>query len=234
MRILILSNNLKKPVQIFLRLRKEEKIDIWILICNNTKYNKYIFYSYLTFQFIFKMSFIERWMSISLLRSHKIMICPLKLHSSEIFTWIKEMKFDLGLHNMNVIYKQKLIRLFRLGIINPHIGLLPQYRGRSVMEWSILHNSPIGITAFFIDVGIDTGKQLICWRDVDITRLCNIKKSKNYLFSLNTDVFEQSIDCILHNEFLGINEISKGKRYYKMSNLLTKAVEQIIKSKLNK
>ena len=43
------------------------------------------------------------------------------------------------------------------GAINPHYGLLPEYRGMNVAEWSVFHGDPVGVTVHYVDPGIDTG-----------------------------------------------------------------------------
>ena len=43
------------------------------------------------------------------------------------------------------------------GVLNAHPGLLPRYRGASCCEWAIYNNDPVGVTAHFMDAGIDTG-----------------------------------------------------------------------------
>src|SRR5215217_4446012 len=74
---------------------------------------------------------------------------------------LRKLKLDVGLHKAGVIYRDVTIRAFRLGILNHHIGILPAYRGRSVLEWSILQGDTVGITVFFIDTGIDTGSRIL-------------------------------------------------------------------------
>jgi hypothetical protein len=43
------------------------------------------------------------------------------------------------------------------GIVNVHPGLLPKYRGASCCEWAIYHDDPVGVTAHFMDAGLDSG-----------------------------------------------------------------------------
>jgi len=43
------------------------------------------------------------------------------------------------------------------GVLNVHLGLLPQIRGMSSPEWSLLSGVPVGITFHYMDAGIDTG-----------------------------------------------------------------------------
>ena len=77
-------------------------------------------------------------------------------HDRKSVDTLAKLKLDVGLHKAGVIYRDATINAFRFGILNHHIGLLPAYRGRSVLEWSILQGDPVGITVFFIDTGIDT------------------------------------------------------------------------------
>src|SRR4029078_809624 len=82
---------------------------------------------------------------------------------------VKKLSLDVGLHKAGVIYRDVTIDAFRLGILNHHIGILPAYRGRSVLEWSILQGDPVGVTVFFIDTGIDTGSRILLSEEVDIS-----------------------------------------------------------------
>ncbi len=43
------------------------------------------------------------------------------------------------------------------GVINCHPGILPKYRGCTVLEWSIFNGDPVGATAHFMTTGIDEG-----------------------------------------------------------------------------
>jgi hypothetical protein len=55
------------------------------------------------------------------------------------------------------ILRKPLLEIPRLGVLNLHLGLLPQIRGMSSPEWSLLTNVPVGVTLHFMDAGIDTG-----------------------------------------------------------------------------
>jgi methionyl-tRNA formyltransferase len=50
----------------------------------------------------------------------------------------------------------------RHGALNFHAGKLPHYRGRNVINWALINGeTEIGITAHFMDDGIDTGDILL-------------------------------------------------------------------------
>ena len=46
----------------------------------------------------------------------------------------------------------------RLGTINLHAALLPQYRGAAPINWAVINGEKrTGVTTFMIDKNIDTG-----------------------------------------------------------------------------
>ncbi len=50
----------------------------------------------------------------------------------------------------------------RLGAINLHPSLLPEYRGRAPVNWAIINGeTELGLTAHFIDDGVDSGDILV-------------------------------------------------------------------------
>ncbi|MEL6936868.1 MAG: methionyl-tRNA formyltransferase, partial [Cyanobacteria bacterium J06607_17] len=50
----------------------------------------------------------------------------------------------------------------RLGCINAHGSILPQYRGAAPIQWCLYHGEPeTGITTMQMDVGMDTGPMLL-------------------------------------------------------------------------
>ena len=142
---------------------------------------------------------------------------------------LKKLDLDVGLHKAGVIYREATIGAFRLGILNPHIGILPAYRGRCVMEWSLLRGDPVGITVFFIDSGIDTGERIVVSEKVDISAHRSVADAKEYLFSLDGVFFLKAL-TILHKDqsTLQLND-GPGRRYYVMSKLLTGVVDQLLK-----
>ena len=141
---------------------------------------------------------------------------------------LKRLEFDVGLHKSGVIYRDEIIGVFRLGMLNPHIGLLPKYRGRSVMEWSLLNGDPVGITVFFIDSGIDTGACIVVSEKVDISHCHSIAEAKQHLFDQDLPFFKKALAILREeNPTFGVNDGS-GRRYYVMSTLFQDVVEQLI------
>jgi methionyl-tRNA formyltransferase len=56
------------------------------------------------------------------------------------------------------VLPQAVLDVPRLGAVNVHGGLLPQYRGGHVMQWAIINGEPeTGATLHYMDANIDTG-----------------------------------------------------------------------------
>lgn len=146
---------------------------------------------------------------------------------------LKSLRCEVGLHAANVIYREPVISAFRLGILNAHIGILPQYRGRSVAEWSVLQGDPTGVTVFFIDSGIDTGDRIVL-REFISSRGCrSVPALKNMLFRCDARFYRKALEALMSAEFsFGRNDVSNGHRYYVMSRLFTKAADQILAATL--
>ena len=78
---------------------------------------------------------------------------------------IREAKLDAVLFTGGGLIRKNLLEASRLGVINCHAGLLPNYRGMDVVEWPILNSKKgikdIGLTLHIMDRGVDTGPILI-------------------------------------------------------------------------
>lgn len=56
----------------------------------------------------------------------------------------------------------EILAMPRLGCVNSHGSLLPQYRGAAPIQWGLFHgDSTAGITTMLMDKGMDTGNMLL-------------------------------------------------------------------------
>src|SRR5580765_4279045 len=162
-------------------------------------------------------------------RQGRLIILHHPLDDATSIERVRSLQCDVGLHAANVIYREPVISAFRLGILNAHIGILPGYRGRCVAEWSILQGDPTGVTVFFIDPGIDTGDRIVLREFVPSRGWHSVQALKNMLFRCDARLYRKALEALMSAECsFESNEISKGRRYYVMSRLLTRAVNQIL------
>lgn len=167
---------------------------------------------------------------LKLLINGRLILLGHTLHDERSVATLRKLKLDVGLHKAGVIYRDVTINAFRLGILNHHIGLLPAYRGRSVVEWSILQGDPVGITVFFIDTGIDTGSRVLLSEEVDISGCGSISEAKQYLFDLDRVFFRKALAMLSDSEpSFQLNDGS-GPRYYVMSKLFEGVVNQLLRN----
>jgi hypothetical protein len=165
---------------------------------------------------------------LRLLTSGRLIFLAHALHDGRSVATLKKLNLDVGLHKAGVIYRDVTIDAFRLGILNHHIGILPAYRGRSVVEWSVLQGDPVGITVFFIDTGIDTGLRVLISEEVDISGCRSVAEAKQYLFDLDRVFFRKALALLSESEpSFQLNDGS-GRRYFVMSKLFRGVVEQLL------
>ena len=78
-------------------------------------------------------------------------------HSSDIaLNLLKRHSIDFIFISKAGIIKKNIIEN-SWQIINCHPGILPRYRGIGSCEWAVYENGPLGVTAHYVDRGIDTG-----------------------------------------------------------------------------
>ncbi|MBS13572.1 MAG: hypothetical protein CME19_18480 [Gemmatimonadetes bacterium] len=149
------------------------------------------------------------------------------LHDPRTIDLLRKYDADIALHGMNVIYRRSILDCFKMGVLNAHIGLLPRYRGRSVMEWSILEGAATGISVFFLDEGIDTGQHIVTRAQIDVSRYASTVAAKDFLLSLDARSYRDAILALTSSDYVpGSQTLEEGKRYYPMSRLLTGVVDR--------
>lgn len=85
----------------------------------------------------------------------------------------------------------------RFGTFNVHASLLPQYRGAAPINWAIINGeTETGVTTFFLDHQIDTGK-IIMQRRYPIADDANVEQVYDGLMHLGADVAVETIDRLI-------------------------------------
>ena len=87
---------------------------------------------------------------------------PEKLKDEEFLTALSNLKADLQIVVAFRMLPQVVWGMPRLGTFNLHAALLPQYRGAAPINWAIINgDKETGITTFFLDEDIDTGRIIL-------------------------------------------------------------------------
>jgi methionyl-tRNA formyltransferase len=84
---------------------------------------------------------------------------PEKLKDPVFIDALKEINPDLNVVVAFRMLPEVIWSMPRLGTINLHGSLLPHYRGAAPINWAVINGEPeTGVTTFFIEKEIDTGK----------------------------------------------------------------------------
>jgi len=228
MRIVALCSSPAKAFHLSQTLDRESEGELWFLVPNSNRRPK-AFFALLLFAHTLKKGLrCSLWALRSLLR-RRLLFSLGALEDDVVLQKIRRLRPDVGLHATGVIYRRPLIDCFRLGILNAHIGLLPRYRGRSVMEWSLLNGDPTGVTTFFIDDGIDTGARIVLRRHVDVFDCRTVGDAKGYLFSLDGAMYAEALRRLRTADFVPETQSpEEGVRWFVMSRLFTSVVDRIL------
>lgn len=78
-------------------------------------------------------------------------------NSSECVQILRDLEPDLIVLRGCGIVKKQVLEVPKIGVINPHYAILPDFRGMDVTEWSVLHDAPIAVSVHTVNEGVDTG-----------------------------------------------------------------------------
>lgn len=83
---------------------------------------------------------------------------PQKLRDSEFLNSLREIKADLQVVVAFRMLPEAIWAMPRMGTLNLHASLLPQYRGAAPINWAIINGeTETGLTTFLLKHEIDTG-----------------------------------------------------------------------------
>ena len=81
------------------------------------------------------------------------------INDAKFYNLLKKENTDLFISaGFSNIFKKKLLKLPKYGVINLHAGPVPKYRGGSPLNWQLINNEKnVTISVLKMDEGIDTG-----------------------------------------------------------------------------
>jgi len=93
---------------------------------------------------------------VAALYSFPVAVCD-EQNAPDSIAQLRKWSPDLIIFTGGNILRKPLLDVPRLGVLNVHLGMLPEVRGMSTPEWSLLNHVPVGVTIHYVDAGIDTG-----------------------------------------------------------------------------
>ena len=128
---------------------------------------------------------------------HNIPYIQVDKFNDGITQQIKDYNADIGVVvSFGKIIPEKVFTLPKFGCFNIHFSLLPKYRGASPVQQALIDGcSKTGVTAFYIEKGLDTGNILL-QQELDI----DVKDTSETLFDklnvLGIKVMNNALDLL--------------------------------------
>jgi Formyl transferase len=225
LRVLILAGGVSTGLRIERQLRGVPGIEAHILVCNNSR-RSLLRWTAGRLSELARGGVVALGGAVMLAATGRLHFASRPLHDPRVIAWLGSKRFWIGVHAMGVIYRPEVFAQFQKGILNAHIGMLPEYRGRSVMEWSILAGCDTGVTVFFMDAGIDTGREIVLQQKVDLAGRRGVQAAKQFLFDACCPLYAKAILALMDpGQVRRLNH--GGRRYYVMSSALTTIVDDL-------
>ena len=121
---------------------------------------------------------------------------PLKLRDEEFISELKNYNADLFVVVAFRMLPKKVWGIPKLGTINLHTSLLPNYRGAAPINWVLINGeNQTGITTFFIDNKIDSGK-IILQEKVNLTNNTTAAELHNTLMNNGSKLLTNTLEII--------------------------------------
>ncbi len=143
---------------------------------------------------------------------------PANLKSPEFIAELESLKADLQIVVAFRMLPEIVWDMPPLGTFNLHASLLPQYRGAAPINHAIINGEEItGVTTFFLDKEIDTGK-IIKQLSVEINDDDNAGSLHDKLMDIGGELVVETTKDILHGRVESIPQklkIPEGKKLLK-------------------
>ncbi|MFD0863121.1 formyltransferase family protein [Sungkyunkwania multivorans] len=143
---------------------------------------------------------------------------------------LKAKKVDAVVFTGGGLIRKNILDASGAGVLNCHMGKLPEYRGMDVVEWPLLLRdfNNLGFTVHFMDRGVDTGDILKVF-DVKLIKNETIRSLRARFEPIMTKAFAETIVAYLNGEITRSSQrIEDGKQYY----IIDKHLHQVAESNL--
>lgn len=147
---------------------------------------------------------------------------------------LREWAPDLMIFTGGNILRKQLLSVPRLGVLNVHLGLLPEIRGMSTPEWSLLNNVPVGVTIHYVDAGIDTGPILQRCEYSEAARCESLSDLRNRLIAFGVEQIAEVVAGLVRGTISATpqSHLDEDRQYFVMHEWLqTRAAECLTQSR---
>jgi methionyl-tRNA formyltransferase len=150
---------------------------------------------------------------------------PEKIRTEEFMEVLKDLAPDVMIVvAFGQILSQEILDIPLLGCINIHASLLPKYRGAAPINWCIINGEKsTGITAMYMDRGVDTG-DIIIKKEIPIGEDENAEELHDRLSELGASVLRDTMTLLTEAKIKRIPQNDAEATY---APIMTKALGRI-------
>lgn len=135
-----------------------------------------------------------------------LVLQPEKLKSSDFNEVLKQIAPDLMIVVAFRMLPEMVWALPSLGTFNLHASLLPQYRGAAPINWTLINGEKeTGVTTFFLDQKIDTGK-IILQKKIQILETDNVESLHDKLMVEGAELVLETVEAICKKKIIPIRQ----------------------------
>lgn len=158
---------------------------------------------------------------------------PELIHDPSFIYKIKKLNLDM----IFVVAFKKLPRIFfeipKLGTVNLHASLLPNYRGAAPINWAIINGeSQTGLTTFFINENIDSGK-IILKHSIKIEKDWHFDDLNKKLMDDSNFIVKKTLKKLINGDYDVINQPEKLDSSHQIARKLIKSDYKLTKDLWN-
>ncbi len=122
---------------------------------------------------------------------------PVKMKDSTFVEQLASYKADLQVVVAFRMLPEIVWDMPKYGTFNVHAALLPKYRGAAPINWAVINGEKeTGVTTFFLDKDIDTGK-IIMQKHFPIPDDADVEYVYDGLMNLGADIAVETIDKLI-------------------------------------
>ncbi len=124
---------------------------------------------------------------------------------------------DLLLLGQTGIVRSRVLAIPRIGTLNAHPGLLPDYRGIDCGAWAVYNGDwdKLGNTVHWVDAGVDTGP-IVARRPFTVTRPMSLVELEDALYDDGAALMADCVARLVAGGTLPSEPQQPGTQYYKM------------------
>ena len=122
---------------------------------------------------------------------------PVKMKDPEFVEQLRSYQADLQVVVAFRMLPEVVWAMPKYGTFNVHAALLPQYRGAAPINWAVINGEKeTGVTTFFLDHDIDTGR-IIMQKRFPIPETANVEYVYDGLMHLGAELALGTIDALI-------------------------------------